>query len=56
MPIVRLPRSFAVARAGGVDSDLGADVAGVGAEDQDAVGGLDGLLDVVGDDADSLGG
>ena len=36
--------------------EVGADVAGVAAEDDDAVGEEDGFFDVVGDDEDGLGG
>ena len=46
----------AVAGAVEADRDLGLDAAGVGAEHDDAVGEQDGLLDVVGDDQDRLGG
>ncbi len=47
---------FAVARVGEADLEVGADVAGVAAEDDDAVGEQDGFFDVVGDDEDGLGG
>ncbi len=38
------------------DLEVGADVAGIAAEDDDAVGEQDGFFDVVGDDEDGLGG
>jgi hypothetical protein len=47
---------FAVARVGELDLEVGADVAGIAAEDDDAVGEQDGFFDVVGDEEDGLGG
>jgi len=47
---------FAVAGMGYLDLEIGADVAGIAAEDNDAVGEQDGFFDVVGDDEDGLGG
>src|SRR5271165_132927 len=49
-------RCASVAGAVDVDADLGEDAARVGAEHYDAVGEQDSFLDVVGDDADRLGG
>ena len=47
---------FAVAGLGELDLEVGADVAWVAAEDDDAVGQQDGFFNVVGDDEDGLGG
>ncbi len=47
---------FAVAGLRELDAEIGADVAGIAAEDDDAVGEQDGFFNVVGDDEDGLGG
>ncbi len=47
---------FAVARLRKLDAKIGADVAGIAAEHDDAIGQQDGFLDVVGHDEDALGG
>jgi len=47
---------LAVARLGDLDAEIGADVAGISAEDDDAVGKQDGFLNIVGDQKDGLGG
>ena len=47
---------FALARLRKRDFEIGADVAGIAAEDDDAVGEEDGFLDVVGDEEDGFGG
>ena len=49
-------RRLAVAGLGHGDFEVGADAAGISAEHDDAVGEQHGLLDVVGDDEDGLGG
>ncbi len=47
---------FAVAGLSELDAEIGADMAGIAAEDDDAVGQKDGFFDVVGDEEDGLGG